>query len=634
VQVEYKSLPPARSTASGGSDPRTDTTLILYEEFVPLEYRQQLALPSKSRRRLPSLFSPSSRKQWKQAATLNGRPYVVGHVPRSPGYRELEFEGLLHGASGTKTLTLSAKRDSLKPPPSKFNSLNSSKAHPDIPRLAPPRQGFPQAISGSPIVASPAQYTPPDDAVPSRSDEMPSDSSATPSGGPNKRSRFRLPVSPSVRRSMMGPPAEYSTVEFQTRMASYSDDERNADDDDEPEDVKQKRRESRPDAWVDILVGTQSRRMDDQAASLDPAEKRRRARMRKSDPDMASLEVAQVLAQVRGGRSPSPQSIPDMMSERSERVDGGSYGGIGQHIYEDSDVDLVEKVPRAHKIDQSPDERSSEGREDADDEDDELMAPILNARQMAKEQRRLGYFDLHPERRPAQKPSTPPSVEQLEEDPRDRFARNSMSEEGVDGDDDINTPTHQPEPRRPLPPPPLVTVAPLAPSKSPNPPRAVPDIKIVTEGPATPEKPKLSPPNTNGNAVDALPKPRTPTGGSRTAALIEMYREKEKGSTASPAAIHVPTIPVAPLNVSRIPIRNASLPAQPAPPAVSAPLPALPVPTLTPSPTPSPKPSPPQPADFVPPPPIDDPSLGRASPARYVHGAPLHNVLEEEEEEE
>ncbi|KAH6903885.1 hypothetical protein BKA70DRAFT_1387504 [Coprinopsis sp. MPI-PUGE-AT-0042] len=570
-------------------------------------YRQQLALPSKSRRRLPSLFSTSSRKQWKQAATLNGRPYVVGHVPRSPGYRELEFEGLLQGASGTKVLSLSAKRDSMKVPP-KFNTMNSSKAQPDIPRLAPPRQ-LPPAMSGSPVVASPTQYTPDQvDHLAPRSDEMPSDSSATPSG--HKKSRFRLPVSPSVRRSMMGPPAEYSTVEFQTRMASYSDDELNAEDDDEPEDVKQKRRESRPDAWVDIL---------------DPAE-RRRARMRKSDPDMASLEVAQVLAQVQG-RSPSPQSIPDMLSERSHRVDGGSYG-ISQHIYEDSDVDLVEKVPRAHKIDRSPDDKSSEGPADADDEDDELMAPILNARQMAKEQRRLGYFDLHPERRP--KAATPPPVEQQEEDPRDRFARDSMSEEGIDDDDDINTPTHPPEPRRPLPPPPLVTIAPLTPSKSPSPPaaRVVPDIKIVTEAPPTPEKPKLSPPNTNGHAVDALPKPRTPTGGSRTAALIEMYREKERGTTASPAAIHVPTIPVAPLNISRIPVRNASLPAPPAPPAPAASSSVAPRRFL------SLRPSPPQPTDFVPPPSIDDPSLGRASPARYVHGAPLHNVLEEEEEEE
>ncbi|KAH6902577.1 hypothetical protein BKA70DRAFT_1388193 [Coprinopsis sp. MPI-PUGE-AT-0042] len=483
--VEYKSLPPARSTASGGSDPRTDTTLILYEN---------------SRRRLPSLFSTSSRKQWKQAATLNGRP--------TPGYRELEFEGLLQGASGTKVLSLSAKRDSMKVPP-KFNTMNSSKAQPDIPRLAPPRQ-LPPAMSGSPVVALQRN-------TPLINDEMPSDSSATPSG--HKKSRFRLPVN-----------------------------------DDEPEDVKQKRRESRPDAWVDILVGSQSRRMDDQT--------RRRARMRKSDPDMASTGEVALAAE-----------YPDMLSERSHR-----------HIYEDSDVDLVEKSS----------------------EDDELMAPILNAR----------YFDLHPE------------LEQQEEDPRDRFARDSMSEEGIDDDDDINTPTHPPEPRRPLPPPPLVTIAPLTPSKSPSPPaaRVVPDIKIVTEAPPTPEKPKLSPPNTNGHA--------NANWRVTTAALIEMYREKERGTTASPAAIHVPTIPVAPLNISRIPVRNASLPAPPAPPAPAASLPSLPVAPLTPSPSPSPKPSPPQPTDFVPPPSIDDPSLGRASPARYVHGAPLHNVLEEEEEEE
>ena len=101
-------------------------------------------------------------------------------------------------------------------------------------------------------------------------------------------------------------PAEYSTVEFQTRMASYSDDEQN--EADEPEEVKQKRRESRADAWVDILVNSQERRMNDQTAA-DPAE-RRKARIRSSDPDIASLEVAQVLAAVQD-RSISPTSIPD-----------------------------------------------------------------------------------------------------------------------------------------------------------------------------------------------------------------------------------------------------------------------------------------------------------------------------------
>ncbi|OBZ73366.1 hypothetical protein A0H81_07159 [Grifola frondosa] len=74
--VEFKSLPIARvGTVSGMADPRTSTTLMLFEEFVPYEYRQQIASSGTNRRRLPSIFSNSSKsKQWKPAPTLNGRP--------------------------------------------------------------------------------------------------------------------------------------------------------------------------------------------------------------------------------------------------------------------------------------------------------------------------------------------------------------------------------------------------------------------------------------------------------------------------------------------------------------------------------------------------------------------------------
>jgi hypothetical protein len=78
LQIEFKSLPLTRSTVSGGADPRTSSSVFLFEEFVPLEYRQQL--------------SAGVQKQWKQAATLNGRPYVVGHVPRGFNSQEEEFE--------------------------------------------------------------------------------------------------------------------------------------------------------------------------------------------------------------------------------------------------------------------------------------------------------------------------------------------------------------------------------------------------------------------------------------------------------------------------------------------------------------------------------------------------------------
>jgi hypothetical protein len=60
-QVEFKLLPVNATTATGGSDPRTSNTLMLFEEFVPLEYRQQLAETTTGRRRLPSLFSPSNK---------------------------------------------------------------------------------------------------------------------------------------------------------------------------------------------------------------------------------------------------------------------------------------------------------------------------------------------------------------------------------------------------------------------------------------------------------------------------------------------------------------------------------------------------------------------------------------------
>jgi hypothetical protein len=38
-----ESLPLTRSTVSGRADPRTSSSVFLFEEFVPLEYRQQLS---------------------------------------------------------------------------------------------------------------------------------------------------------------------------------------------------------------------------------------------------------------------------------------------------------------------------------------------------------------------------------------------------------------------------------------------------------------------------------------------------------------------------------------------------------------------------------------------------------------
>ena len=402
-------------------------------------------------------------------------------------------------------------------------------------------------------------------------------------------------------------PAEYSTVEFETRMASYSDDENPRD---EPEHIKQKRRESSTDAWVDILVGSQDRRMDGQAAEIG-IDRKRMPRNRQSDPDIVGLEVAQVLAAVPN-RSPSP---PSML----ERVDQ-SYN-MDQHV-QDLEIDEVETVPRTSdarsaETDESdpvaglPYDASSHGHDDAD-------APTgsMSARQMARHQRRLGYFDLHPERRKA----AAHSIIDVDEDPRAKLAQDDSDDE--DDDERLYGP---PESVRPLPvppsaaapilQPPLFEPTPLVPKKS--------SVSALNQSPEVREvNTTLTTPTTPANGHGALPV--TP---SKTAALIEMYRERERGTppkTVTPVTA-VPIV-IAPLAPSRLPIRSASLGKD------STLLPSVP---LVPAPTPSkvlPQPSAPEEADHIDLPRIPLEDTGRNSPARYIHGAPLHNVIEEEEE--
>ncbi|PPQ65039.1 hypothetical protein CVT26_015735 [Gymnopilus dilepis] len=565
--VEYKALPPSRTTTSGMTDPRTSTTLILFEEFVPFEYRQQLAIKSQSRRRLPSLFTASGKKQWKQAATLNGRPYVVGHVPHSPSFREVEFDALIRGSTPTKVLSLNPK--SSNQPLSPVQDHRHSHL-PPIPKLS-------TKSSSQPVKSADPDSLPP----PPKSEEMHSDSTASPS---IRKSIFRLPATPgSNRKSMI--PAEYSTVEFETRMASYSDDEANARLD-EPEDAKQKRRESSADAWVDILVGSQTRRLGGQDAEFQ--DKKRGPRPRHSDPDLASLEVAQVLASVQN-RPPSPPSV-------MERVDK-DYG-MDQH-YTDLDIDEVETVPRT----------SNARSEDADDEDDTTGLPYdesevgheddIDGLPSQATQRRLGYFDLHPERRQAITRSV------IDEDKiRAKLARDDSDEEEEIDDEQIYG---APEVRRPLPAPPIA--APVIHEPTPVGGSVRSTVSALNKSVETqPSSPVASNGNGNGGA------PATP---SKTAALIEMYRERERG--ASPKPIVAPQIVVAPLQPSRLPVRSVSLPKDPKDATALPQPPALRV---------SPPPEPP----FEPPRIVLE-ETGRASPMRYQHGAPLHNVIEDPEEE-
>ncbi|KAF4622115.1 hypothetical protein D9613_009300 [Agrocybe pediades] len=576
--VEYKSLPASRTTASGGTDPRTATTLILFEEFVPLEYREQLAIKSSNRRRLPSIFSPSAKKQWKQAATLNGRPYVVGHVPQSPSFREVEFEGMLHASGSTKLLSLNTKTST-----SRIQSLVA--ASPVVTSPVPP---VPQVPRMPPAAQKPVEAEPP---VPPKSDEMHSDSTASPS---IKKSLFRLPTTPgSNRRSMI--PAEYSTVEFETRMASYSDDEKN---NDEPEDVKQKRRESRSDAWVDILVGSQSRRIGGLDAELVD---RKRVQNKQIEPEVVADEVAEVLAAVRN-RSPSPPSIMEPVNDDFS---------VEQHL-EDLDIDEVETVPRTSNVRSIETDESEIGMPYDESEvghgSTESGTSETHAQQAAIAQRRLGYFDLHPDRRKAVTQSV------VDEDHiRAKLSKDDSEDEEEDDHYRYGAPEIRPLPVPPVAPAPQQTIYQPAPQVVPA--RSTLSTLDRSAG-VSPSVPAVSP--SVGNPLPATP--------SKTAALIEMYRERERGTPPKPASPPnaVPII-VAPLPPSRLPVRTASL-AKDAIPLPHPPILAAPA-------TASPKISPPQMTTIdLPRIPLEE--TGRASPGRYQHGAPLHNVIEEEEEEE
>ncbi|KAG6887999.1 hypothetical protein C0995_011104 [Termitomyces sp. Mi166 len=111
-----------------------------------------------------------------------------------------------------------------------------------------------------------------------------------------------------------------------------------------------------------------------------------------------------------------------------------------------------------------------------------------------------------------------------------------------------------------------------------------------------------------------------------------MYREREQATspkpslsssgTTPPMAMPAP-IPVAPLQPSWLPVR--SLPKDGA--AVLAPLGSLAMPTPRVASSHEHEPA------LAEPPRIGIEETGRASPGRYVHGTPLHNVMEEEEEE-
>ncbi|KAJ7196677.1 hypothetical protein GGX14DRAFT_526692 [Mycena pura] len=579
--VEYK------SRSGGQQDP--GATLVLFEEFVPREYRLALAgaAPPGTRRRLPSLFTPSppgGGKTWKQAATLNGRPYVLGATPAVTGSsRELDFDSMLRAHGATKMISLSSPSKRQPPEPVVPPSLAMARTRSE-------------ETNGSSVESG--------------------GGGETPTAAKRHSTRFRLPggmipgPSPGggarVRPGMV--PAEFAPVDFQTRLAVASES-----DDEEEEAARQRRRESASDAWVDILVGSvQARRMPGQDAQMPRGSARRRGGFVGSpDPALASMEVAQALAAETMGREMSldGDDVDWRHREREERL-------------RDSDVVEIERIPRTSE--QSGRTEDADDEEGGDDDASDGYGPPTDTETEDENdsRRRMGYFDLHPERRPA-------SVATKEDDD----PRSLLSQTDSEDDHEVLLTVPRNLDVRPLP--------------IPTPSRSVPAVDVSdhaeerrrAEAQAsdaallTPTAASHGVGAGNGHAGIAAPAPAAPS--SKTSALIDMFREREQQQRAGS-----PGKPVGPVPPSRLPVRTAAAPLPtppapktmplPAPPAAPLPKPPASAPAPAPAPVSPPKSSPPQ----LDTPPVDPlVETGRASPARYVHGAPLHNVVEESEEE-
>ena len=405
-------------------------------------------------------------------------------------------------------------------------------------------------------------------------ERVPSDSPLTPGG--TKR-RFRIPVpSPSVVRRSSLVPAEYSTVDFETRLASYSDDEFN-----ESASVKaltpaekHERRMSRDDAWVDILVAAHNRRMGSQEVERRPGGKGLKGG--RSDPELASQEIAMVLANVRA-RSP--------LSDDEEQA--------RQPVGEPS--------PK-------PTPPPEEPKPTAGDD------PDVTSLMSYPKKKRVGYFDLHPERRPGS--GTPLPV------------RPQVNAEDSDGDDvpdklvyetPENTVLASPDPMRPS----FETEgSQYGPSASSSPTGEI-DVPEFVDYERSREEKESSHSRAESMTLPQLSNSdvQKSTPQSKTASLIEMYRERERQSlVASSPSKH-------PVRVSPVPTKDMELTT------------VVPV-AREPSPASVPESDPPEiadeagsEADYFTPPDLLFTDAINDSPGRYVHGAPLHNVLEEEEEE-
>ena len=533
-QIEFKALPTQRPPTPPSGDPRTSAILFLFEEFVPQEYRDQLAAPKKK-----GIFAPTAlfvaslnpkSKQWKPAPTLNGKPYVVGNIPSIPKPlpgrdRESDFENMLKTSNATTKVSLTRGI--------------STRDHPVPTPITP--------VSHLPLPETDIPPVPP-----------------LPAQSPIKaKGRFKL----GRKRSGGMQPAEYDEMDFETREASDSDSVGDSPLSKSNGGAGQNKRLSKDDAWIDILVADTGRRRmpGNQEAELGTKSNNRRRAItnNRSDPELAREEMEKVLAGV-----PPPDDDGFPFNAHSNGT--GGYGH-GNRIHAEESLPEPEPYPYANPL---------QGRRSM--ESDEYTT---NDGPMIRVQSPSTIASRHEQRWPSHQRESMDSQD-FEPVPQ------TLSQE-VEIPSFIDTERNYSHERIP----PQPSSATLPPSPGGLQIRNLPDSITAPEG------------------VNSSP------GGKKAnvSTLIDMFQQK-----AAPAP-------------SKLPVRSASL-ENPKTTATTAtttsvspplvPTPILPATSSSPKPGGSPVVEPEALAGAA----VDAPSA-KGSPSRYVHGAPLHNVMEEEEED-
>ncbi|KAG8874786.1 hypothetical protein FS842_000515 [Serendipita sp. 407] len=519
--VEFKAMPTQRPAVPPSGDPRTSSILFLFEEFVPLEYRNQLAAPKKkgifAPANLVASLNPKS-KQWKPAQTLNGKPYVVGNTPTIPknvASREADFEHMLKSSNATTKVSLTRGVSTREHPVPTPLTTHAPLPDTDIPPVPP-----------------------------------------LPAHSPVKtKNRFKI----KSRKSGIQP-AEYDEMDFETREASDSDSLGESPLSKPNGNARRSKRLSNDDGWIDILVADPGkRRIAGQDA--EPSSGRRRGMgANRSDPELARVEMEQVLAGV------PPPEVEDTL------VTPTQAHNFGNQTYVDDNLPDPEPYPYTNNL---------TGRRSMESDDYTAEGPIVRVQSPST------IASRHEQRWPSHQRE---SVDSRDFEPMPQ----TLSQE-------VEIPSFIASERNYshelIPPQPTSATLPPSPSRDQN---------------KLPEQPGPSATSTPGKVANV-------------STLIDMFQQK-----------------AAPLP-SKLPVRTASLenPKTSAPSATSSATPSAtssaspPGPPSAPSPEPTsvpPRTGSSSPVPDVTPAPLDLPA-GRISPGRYIHGAPLHNVMEEEEED-